>query len=575
MKEKIVYIIFKTHLDIGYTDYAANIIDKYLTCYIPNAIKLGYELKESATPFKWTLSSWMIDKALTFDKEGIIKKAIEDGILHWHALPYTSHTELESPALFEYGLSISEELDRKFGKKTIAAKMTDVPGHTIAMVPYLKRHGIKFLHIGTNEASAVPKVPEVFNWKYGEDSVIVMYHSAYGAVSEFEDFVVYFAHTNDNTGPQSKEEIIEIFTEAQKRFPGCKICCATLDDVAERLSEIHDLPIIENEIGDTWIHGAATDPEKLSRYRNVLRHLKNKDVSKYNLKDNLLLVPEHTWGLSSGRLVGLDYYTHRELPKLGAEMISIYEASWEEQRKYVKESENLLGITPEYPMSLPSLDGFCSCDIEEPPFEISWQLYSNEDFEVYKKEYMRLTEENSFWAIRDYTKKGLPDYESLTLIAKVKECYIKGKTKIYKLEFDEVSTEEYGLPYFYAQIDENYISIKWFGKKASRLPQAFWLKFKGFTEDWEIEKLGSWIKVGNWLGSPLISGIGKGIRNKEYMIESLDAGVVAPFGRMLYRFGYDNKVEDMYFNLYNNEWNTNFPFWYSDDAMFRFKISKL
>ena len=35
---KDVFLIFKTHLDIGFTDYAENVKEKYLTQYIPNAI---------------------------------------------------------------------------------------------------------------------------------------------------------------------------------------------------------------------------------------------------------------------------------------------------------------------------------------------------------------------------------------------------------------------------------------------------------------------------------------------------------------------------------------------------------
>ena len=30
----------------------------------------------------------------------------------------------------------------------------------------------------------------------------------------------------------------------------------------------------------------------------------------------------------------------------------------------------------------------------------------------------------------------------------------------------------------------------------------------------------------------------------------------------------------MYFNLYNNIWNTNFLMWYTEDAMFRFVVTK-
>ncbi len=575
MKEKTVYIIFKTHLDIGYTDFSAKIIENYLNNYIPKAIRLGRELEGSETPFRWSLGSWMVEKALKEDKSGEVERAIKDGILNWHALPFTSHTELESPKLFEYGLEISKKLDKRFGKTTIASKMTDVPGHTAAMVPCLAKYGIKFLHIGINEASPMPKVPELFKWRFGGEEITVMYHDAYGAVSVFDDFVVYFAHTNDNTGPQSREEIEEIFATAAARFPEHKIISATLDDVAERLSELEGLPVIESEIGDTWIHGAATDPEKLSRYRHILREIEGRDINGLDLSENLLLVPEHTWGVSCAFLPEGEVIEYTGIENVGKAGIEKYTASWNEQRKYVTDAEKLLGITPEYPISRPELSGARPCELHELPYEISFQVYSYEDFEIYKKQYLRLTESTIVWALNDYTKDGIPRYESKTLTAKPTEAYEKGEKRIYKLEFDRENAEKFGLPEFYIEAAGGDITVSWFGKKPSRLPQAFWFKFKGLRESWEVEKLGAWIKTGGWLGSPLISGIGRGIRNGEYMIESLDAGVVSPFGRNLYRLTHDALPEDMYFNLYNNEWNTNFPLWYSDDAIFRFKVTKM
>lgn len=55
MKQKEIFILFKTHLDIGFTDYSKNIVEKYINQYIPNAISIGYELKDSQTPFIWTV----------------------------------------------------------------------------------------------------------------------------------------------------------------------------------------------------------------------------------------------------------------------------------------------------------------------------------------------------------------------------------------------------------------------------------------------------------------------------------------------------------------------------------------
>ena len=86
--------------------------------------------------------------------------------------------------------------------------------------------------------------------------------------------------------------------------------------------------------------------------------------------------------------------------------------------------------------------------------------------------------------------------------------------------------------------------------------------------------MGLWLSPSKIIGSPFISAIDTGVRNDEYTIESLDCALVAPYGRKLLEYGERPETEDLYFNLYNNIWNTNFPMWYSDDALFRFLIKK-
>ena len=575
MNKKDVLVIFKTHLDVGFTNYAENVIDNYLNSFIPNAIKVGYELKDTDTPFIWTVGSWMIWKALKEDKSGAVEQAVRDGILNWHGLPFTTHTELLNAKLFEAGLDISTELDEKFGRKTIAAKMTDVPGHTIGMIPLMRRRGLEFLHIGVNSATPVPPVPPLFKWKNGNEYITVMYEDGYGCTQEFDDFVLCFAHTHDNAGPQSKEEIIKVYEEIQKKFPDYTLKAATLNDVAERVRNIKNIPVVEKEIGDTWIHGAATDPQKLSRYRNILRHTDENDLRDLRLRENLLFVPEHTWGMDVKKYFRDDkHYTYKEMEDCVGERKTI-EKSWEEQRNYVRNAEKILGIEPEYDTSLPDLSGYAKItDDKADVFEISWQIFDNSDYERYKKDYMRLNDATVGWAIWDFTKVGLPDYNGGIYTAQVTEAYKKDNTEIYKLEFNKEIETKYGLPYFYLIIKDKNIEIKWYNKKNSRLPQACWFKIKGLDEEWELNKMGEWISPENIIGSPLISAVENGVRNKSVVIETIDTALVAPYGRRLLHYNDEGLKQDLYFNLYNNIWNTNFPMWYSDDAVFRFAIKE-
>lgn len=568
--QKEVLIIFKTHLDVGFTDYAENIVNKYLNEYIPNAIKVGYELKDSSTPFIWTLGSWMIAKALENDKDGIVERAIKDGILNWHSLPFTTHTELMNKELFEYALTISEDLDKRFNKKTIAAKMTDVPGHTIAMVPYLFDKGINFLHIGVNPATPIPPVPPIFKWKNGQKEITVMYQGDYGEEAIFDDFIIYFAHTGDNLGVQSAEDIAKIYCEMQEKYPDAVLKAATLNDVAERICRLENLPVIEDEIGDTWIHGAATDPQKISRFRKVLRYIENNKPN-FDLKDSLLMIPEHTCGMDVKTFYHNDTdFFYDDLLKNKAEYEEI-EKSWDEQRDYIKNAEKILNLDCDYPVKEPDLQEFIETQIPDSlDLEISWQIFDNSDYERYKKDYMRIDLD---WAIWDFTKVGLPDYKGGIYTATITKAYKNDSTLLFRLEFPKDISKKYGLPYFYLQIDQNKYTLKWFDKKMCRLPQACWLKFKGLKENFEINKLGQWIKPESVIGSPLICAVDKGVRNNEFTIYPLDSALVAPFGRRLLQYNCKNLEHDLYFNLYNNIWNTNFPQWYGDDALFRFEVT--
>ncbi len=276
-----IHLIFKTHLDVGFTDFAANVVNNYINQYIPKAIALAQHLREteSSDRFIWTTGSWLIYEYLEQAKDAErrrMEEAISAGDIRWHALPFTTHSENMDVNLFRFGLSLSQKLDRRFGKQTIAAKMTDVPGHTRGIVPLLEEAGVKFLHIGVNGASTPPDVPPVFVWRDPSGSeVTVMYHKgSYGdlmIVPGMTDAIA-FAHTGDNLGPQTAEQLHHTYQLLRDRLPGVEITASTMDAFAGQLMQVKaSLPIVTQEIGDTWIHGAATDPLKEARYRELLR----------------------------------------------------------------------------------------------------------------------------------------------------------------------------------------------------------------------------------------------------------------------------------------------------------------
>ncbi|MGL6174548.1 MAG: DUF5054 domain-containing protein [Cellulosilyticaceae bacterium] len=354
---KKVHVVFKTHLDIGFTDLAKNVVDQYINHFIPKAIDLAEELydKGEREQFIWTVGSWLIDEYLRIgDVQQInrLEKAIQKGLIRWHGLPFTTHTELMSEQLFEYGVSLSKRLDERFHTKTIAAKMTDVPGHTIGMVPILARNNIKFLHIGVNPASYVPDVPDIFRWRAQDGSeVIVGYAKQYGDILKVEglDEVLYIAHTGDNQGPPSKEAIKEVFDRLQCEYPEATIQASTLDEFTYSVLRIREqLPVIMDEIGDTWIHGVASDPYKVALFKALEKKSKAWQKEGWSKEDSdfdafhrcLLLVTEHTWGMDhKSYLQEYDKYTRKDFDKARAsdedQKYTRMNESWQEQRNYL------------------------------------------------------------------------------------------------------------------------------------------------------------------------------------------------------------------------------------------------
>ncbi len=513
-----IHLIFKTHLDVGFTDHAAAVVQNYFSQYIPNALATASKMRRMEQPekFIWTTGSWLIYKYLEQaapEQRKEMENAILAGDITWHALPFTTHTELMDVELFRFGLSLSQELDRRFGKYTIAAKFTDVPGHTRGIVPLLVEAGITFLHIGINPGSSVPCVPPLFRWQdpSGKE-LIVMVESGYGnlfTIEGLEDSLA-FAHTIDNLGPQSPEQVLDIYHSMQKSFPNAHIFASSLNDFAIKLEPIRQqLPIFTEEIGDTWIHGIGSDPLKVSQFRELLRLRKEwlaKDSSirheKWfeNFEQRLLLVPEHTWGMDEKTFLhDHENYAADAFNKARSKPnFKKFESSWAEKRAYIQTAVNELddpifavssqkhldAIRPVRP-HLPSWDQVA--DVKQPieleywtvQFDPStgalilltthhksrnwadknhilgwlrYQTFSTKDYERFFHQYILPAEQKNSWSREDFTKPGMEsaDPPSRFWQPHVKSQYtqkINGETQyLFHLVAEPPSDQEYGCP---------------------------------------------------------------------------------------------------------------------------------
>ena len=129
-----VWVVFKTHLDIGYTDTVENVLTKFRVNMMDGALAI-FDQDRKQPPekrFSWTLAGWPLTQILGPKQDPArrkrIEQAVREGALAIHALPFTMHTETYDLEDMVRGLGFSSSLARKYGLPlSIAGKMTDVP----------------------------------------------------------------------------------------------------------------------------------------------------------------------------------------------------------------------------------------------------------------------------------------------------------------------------------------------------------------------------------------------------------------------------------------------------------------
>ena len=117
------------------------------------------------------------------------------------------------------------------------------------------------------------------------------------------------AFRGDNEGPPKPAEVTANWKQIAKSFPNAtSIKAASFDTYFELLQEPavrKKLPVVEAEVGDSWLYGAASDPLKVAVMRLFMRHhaacVKRTGcvASEHgfsNFTRLLLLVGKHTWG---------------------------------------------------------------------------------------------------------------------------------------------------------------------------------------------------------------------------------------------------------------------------------------
>lgn len=276
-KVKEVIVVFKTHFDIGYTDWSDNVIYNYSTSMVTGALDIIDQSKQlpANQQFKWIVSGWPMKEMLSKSKPEVklrIEKAIKDGNFQVHGMPFTFETEASDLEPLVRSLSYSSKINKDAGLSLpIDAKQTDVPGHSWILPTILSNAGIKFLHIGCNAASKSPEVPLLFWWEGPDKShLMTMYFGPYYGTSpappEGWPYQTWMAiiHTNDNTGASSFEEFKKALKDIEEKNPGAKVRTGSMADFYTAImKENPELPVVKGDMPDTWIHGYMSMPREV------------------------------------------------------------------------------------------------------------------------------------------------------------------------------------------------------------------------------------------------------------------------------------------------------------------------
>jgi hypothetical protein len=376
-----VHVVFMNHLDVGYTGTIVDVLTKYNKQYFPTAISHIKHYRENATDerFIYTTHAFLVSMYLdcpvhsgiycpTVQEIADFKEAASNGEIRWHAFPFNSEPELMDAPTFNFGIEFSKDLSTRFpdmkADVPLVFSQRDVPGLTQAVIPILKKHGVIGITIGVNAASLPAHVPKLFRWRFNQDEILVALHpGGYGGLGTQDCAEILLPETNvtkvlctafrgDNQGPPADiPEIEGNFAQVKSEYPEARITTVGGFDeffkaVVASKGAMDSLPVFNQEMGDNWIYGVASDPLRLAAFRSLQRarssHLSNMtDEEYYNFSRFMMKNAEHTWGddvkwtLGAYESPNAEYYmwandvfeAHR-----GSQRFANLEASWYQHR---------------------------------------------------------------------------------------------------------------------------------------------------------------------------------------------------------------------------------------------------
>ena len=655
---KKVHVIQGCHFDAGFVQSAPDIINLWWHQYFPLAYEVGEALEQqnntSNARLHFTAQSWLVEMFLNcpqpYMAEGVVcptteeismfKEAVQKGYITWHAFPFNGEAEIMNPSLFSFAINMTHTLDDKFSlprKKTMSQR--DVPGLTQSVIPLMLKQGVQALSVGVNGGSAPPNVPKAFIWKNGQTNQSIRafwVQGGYAGIHTVEPFsytqvpgsdqAMVLAWRGDNAGPPpTAQDVISDWEKLAKEFPGAEIVASTFDQYVDSVASIPDanFPVIEKEIGDTWIYGVASDPAKLREMR-VLQSFREQclesgecsleDERIWNFSVAMLKNAEHTWGRDQKVALG-DYvhshWTNEEFDALKTTPQFVqYAYSWQRQRDMgvsdaiellkdhplaskineeinslrspspfntsgwkvynksnLPETISLGGIT----VSVNSVDG--SLKTSNAIFgRLAYRTYDNADYKAFQSHYnygYPFVSADKY----DFLKVDLPSSVNSSMVAALlSSVSVNGTCMVVNTAFPPSLNANFGAPVSaslrYCSVDGTLqLSIILENKRATRLPESITMfVLPQSCSNWSAMKLGSKVDIRNVQtgGSKHLHACDK-IMCDSVTVTPLDSPLVSFGTSSVFPTPIDSEPDfqqGAYFVLHDNLWNTNYVMWY-------------
>ncbi len=362
---------------------------------------------------------------------------------------------------------------------------------------------------------------------------------------------------------------------------------------------------------------------------------------------HLLLEPEHTWGTDTKTWLDFDNYKPADLARmLDTKNYKTVQFSWNEKRQDLldaiatlpaplrAEAEQAIAElhptepksasgpesasgpaspsaasveTPHYLLAFDPATGAITrlrskatgrewATPEHPVALLAYQTLSHDDYVRFIAAYLTTTAD---WAFKDFGKPNIERFGAVSrtwlptsAIVRVSETPEAHRVLIQPA-FDDRQAFSSGLasfpPKLYIELTlpkaqpEIAIDLTWFGKPATRLPEALWLTFNPAVADphnWSMDKTGEPVSPFDVVasGNRHMHAVQAGFTYTEgphkFSVEPLDAPVIALGERTPLLFSNDQPdlAKGIHSCLYNNAWGTNYIMWYGEDARFRYRL---